>query len=255
MEKEFNPQDEFIDQLLLKNNISLRAVYRFADEHIKELEQAENIFDLKEERDKKLCIALFRLMAGKYADDISKNFCERYDISDSSIDDIFFEKNKLFLIAAFIYNPSFFAMSWNLCGIISSQIASRAETHVTVFQFQRKVHAFAASGADDIMKPIWSEDINQDGINGKLWIDANNKDNAGMVQFCFLFGEYRPEPPYFMRIHYTTNIDNIGHTAELINIAVNNDADKELIIASAPQNGIRYEKGLTITGREMLKNA
>jgi hypothetical protein len=255
---------ELVDQLLIKHKISLLDAADFANEHIKELEQAKNIFDLKEERDEKLCLALFRLMAGKYAADISKSFCERYNITDSSVDEIFFEKNKLFLIAAFIYNPSFFAMSWNLCGIIMSQLAYQAEMQedvqkqetgkVIVVDFQQNIEILSASRADEVLQPIWSEDIDRDGIQGELQIRVNNKDNAGMVQFRFKFKEYHSEPPYYLRVHYKTNNDNIEHTAELNVITVNNADNRELIIASARQDSVRYEGGLTITSLEVQKN-
>lgn len=264
MDKKFNAGDEFIDHLLLKHNISLRAIYKFADKHMKELEQAENIFDLKEEKDKKLCFALFRLMAGKYASAVIESFCESYNITDSFLDDLFFEEHKLFLIAAFIYNPSFFTMSWNLCGIIRSQLAYRAEAlkeaqkpqtgAVIVVIFQRNIKAFMASSADKILREIWSEDIDQDGIQGKLRILANNKDDSGMVQFRFKFKEYHSEPPYYLRVLYKTNSDNIEHTAELSVIAVNSAKNKELIIASTPQNGVRYEGGLTFKSLEVYKH-
>jgi hypothetical protein len=260
MKRKLNAGDEFIDQLLLKYRVSLRRVYKFADEHMKELEQAENIFELKDDNDKKLCLVLFRLMAGKNSLAISKFFCDRYHINDYSIDDLFFEEHKLFLISAFIYNPSFFAASWNLCGIIISHLAYEAEAKketqkpqngtVVIIVFQRFIPAeHRASSAAETLKEIWSEDIDQDGIQGKLLIEAN----AGIVKFSFIFKEYRSEPPYNLRVHYKTQSDNVEHTAELNVIEVNSVRNRELIITSVPQHGIRYEDGFTITNLEVQK--
>jgi hypothetical protein len=256
MVKELNAGDEFIDQLLLEHHISLRNVYDFAEEHIRDLEQAESIFDLKNERDEKLCLTLFRLMTGEYAKAVSESFCNRYNIDGSSLDDIFFEQNKLFLIAAFIYNPAFFAMSWNLCGIIRSELAYGVKTQPGTIEqknspspFQRTIHAYAASSADEARIPIWSENIDQDGIQGELRILANNIDNAGEVEFRFKFKEYHSEPPYYLRVNFKTNSDNTEHVAELNDIEVNDSENRELIIVSV-QNGIPYVKGITTTGMQ-----
>jgi hypothetical protein len=262
MTNKINVADEFIDQLLLKYRISLRAVYDFAEEHMEELQQAKKIFDLKDERDKKLCLALFRLLSEKNAAAISTSFCGRYHIADSSLDDLFFEQNKIFLIAAFIYNPSFFARSCNLCGILMSQLAFKAELlgekqkpgKSKAFEFPRTIPALAASGTDETLEEIWGEDIDQDGIQGKLRILAYNKDDAGVVQFRFKFGEYYPEPPYYLRVRYTTNSDGMEYTAELNIIAVNSSKNRELVIDSAPQKGIRYSDGLSIISLEVHNN-
>ena len=263
MEKGLNAGFEFIDELLLSHRVSLLALSDFADTHMEDLQQAENIFDLKEEKDEKLCLALFRLMAGKYASAISEKFCNKYHLALSSVDDLFFEKNKLFLLAAFVYNPSFFTLSWNLCGIIRSELAFEAESQketeeperseVITVVFLRPILALAASGADETLEEIWSEDIDLDGIQGKLRILANNKDDAGLVEFRFKFIEYHSEPPYYLLVRYTTQSDGIEHTAELNTIAVNSSKKRELVIVSAVQEGIRYSGGLTITSMEVHK--
>jgi len=248
----FDERNEFIDQLLLKYRISLFTVADFAKTHRSEMQQAGKIFDLKTERDEKLCLAVFRLISEEYSAAISECFCAQYKIA-SSLDDIFFDQNKLFLISAFIYNSSFFARSWNLCGIIISHLAYQAElrdepkkpqagTVIVVF-FQQDIEVLSASSADEVLQPIWSKDIDQNGIQGKLQILANDNDDAGMLQFCFTFKEYYSEPPYYLSVHYKTNGDNIEHTAELNVIDVNNADNGELIIASARQNGVRYKDG------------
>jgi hypothetical protein len=259
-----NAGNEFIDRLLLKYHISLRAVSDFTEGHREDLQQAGNIFDLKEGRDKKLCLAVFRLLSEKHAEDISESFCSRYNIDDTSVDDLFFEQNKLFLLSAFIYNPSFFAMSWNLCGIIQSQLAFQAKPQGAtdkpqiaagkVIRFPRTVVPLAASGAEEELQEIWTESIKQENVFGKLRIFANNKDGAGKVLFRFRFHEYRSEPPFYLLVHYISNGDNSEHTAELNIIAVNNNRKAELVIASEPEKGVRYGDGLTITSLEILRH-
>ena len=262
MEDRLSAGDEFIDRLLLDHRISLRAVYDFADEHMEDLRQAGKIYKLKTGKDIKLCLSVFRLISREYAGAIGECFCAEYNIEGSPLDDLFFEQNKLFLIAAFIYNPSFFAKSWNLCGIIISRLAFEAgaqkETQkpesVIIIVWTRKITGFSGSSADDTLREVWSEDIAQDGLFGKLRILANNLEDAGVVQFRFKFKEYRTEPPYFLRVRYRTEGDQTEHTAELNTIAVNSGKNRELVIASAPEKDIRYEKGITVTGLEMRKH-
>jgi hypothetical protein len=256
--------NEFIDQFLIKNKISLLTIAEFGEEHIAEIEQAENMFDLKDEKDRKLCLALFRFMAEADAPAIIESFCERYNIADSPPDDGFFEQNKIFLTAAFIYNPSFYAMSCNICGIIRSHLAYEAEERgetpetenaaVIFIVFHRNIHVVTASGADEVLREIWSEDIDQDGIKGKLRILANNKDNAGLAQFRFKFNEYYSEPPYYLRIQYTTDADKVERTAELNTIAVNSGRSGELVIASQLLDGIPYGEGLTFNNIVIYKH-
>jgi hypothetical protein len=263
MERKVNAGDEFIDQLLLKYRISLRAVADFAEAHTEDLRQAGNMFDLRTDRDKKLCLALFRLFSEDPA--VRESFCGRYHIAGSSADDLFFEQHKLLLISAFIYNPSFFAMSCNLYGIIKSQLAFQTDVQekgkehqsgaaIKIISFQRTVIPYAASAADEILREIWSEDIKQDGISGKLRIVANNANDAGIVQFRFRFDEYRPEPPFYLRIQYETNSDHKVHGADLNSVAVNNSGKGELVIVSEAQSGIRYGGGFVITGLEIRQH-
>jgi len=235
MEKEINAQDEFIDQLLLNNNISLRAIYKYADEHMKELEQAENIFDLKEEKDEKFCLALFRLMAGKYAADISKSFCERYNITDSSVDDIFFEKNKLFLIAAFIYNPSFFAMSWNLCGIIRSQLAYQAEMQEDVREPETgessdRIEYIAASPEGPGFKEFGTPLENKKGV----LVSRGAQFDVSYLQLIF-----RPKaelPDIFIDVRFT--VKGKYHTLRLYK-------EDEIFISNPEEGkGIDYKNGI-----------
>jgi len=264
MELESSSTLDFIDELLLKHRVSLLALSDFADVHMDDLQRAERIFDLKEERDGKLCLALFRLLAGKHEAAISESFCNRYNL-DTSLDDFSFEKNKLFLLAAFVYNPSFFAMSWNLCGIIRCELALRKELQEetpkqetgSVFSIVPKrrinigVDVLAASSAGEEMEEIWSGNIAEEGICGKLRISANNKDDAGEVYFAFEFKEYSPGLPFFLQVRYTTSIDRIEHIAKLT-IEHNSARKKVLIISSEPQRGIRYGGGITITDIEVL---
>ena len=265
MDTHFSTQDEFMDDLLLKHRISLRVLSDFAENHIEELKHAEDIFDLRDEHDEKLCLSVFCLMAGENAPAVRNNFCNRYQINDSSVDEIFFERNKLFLIAAFAYNPVFFAMCWNLCGIIASQLAMEAESQnetitpkknksVNLF-FQRRVEVPAASGADEALREIWAESIDLDGVQGNLRIRANNRDDAGEMEFRFRFSEYHGEPLYFLKVHFTAKSDESRHIAELNKIAVNSKRKKELIIASSVQSGIHYSEGFTITSIEVEKFA
>jgi len=260
MNKEINTSFDFLDSLLLKHNISLHTLSDYAEEHMQELNQAENIFNLKEEKDIKLCLCLFRLMAERFSAEISECFCKRYNISDSKVDDITYEKNKLFLLAAFVYNPSFFSMSWNLCGIIRSELAIQKEAHknvnsnVTVIQLFFFVKALAAGGANETIEKIWDETIDQEGICGQLQIKANNKNNAGKLQFFFKFKEYHPKPPCHLVIHFITESDKIVYTAEIKEVLLNSSRNKELVIASSELDGIRYTGGIKITGMEVHKH-
>jgi len=249
MTNEFDASFEFIDELLLKHRVSLRSLSNVAETQMDDLQQAERIFDLKEEKDGKLCLALFRLMAGNHATAISESFCSMYNL-DPSLDDFSFERNKLFLLAAFVHNPSFFAMSWNLCGIIQSELASQGEKSNRTFLPRRNIAVLAASSADVAMKEIWSEDIEENGISGKLRILANNKDGAGKLQFRFKFSEYHSEPPYYLVARYTTKSDGIEYQAELSTTPVNNSKNKELVIASAIQTGVNYSGGLDLDLRK-----
>ena len=127
MINEINAGEDIIDELLIKHNISLRILSDYADDHMEKLLKAEDIFNHKEDKDKRLCLAIFHLLAGDHAIAICECFCERYNIDASLIGKRISDENVMFLLAAFIYNPSFFAMSQNLCGIIRSQLAFEAE--------------------------------------------------------------------------------------------------------------------------------
>jgi hypothetical protein len=249
----------FIDDLLIKHSVSLRTVYDFAEQHGEELRKAGEIFELKSERDKKLCLSLFKLLAGKSAKKMSAYYCRRYGI-EKGPDKEFFEENKLFLITAFIENPAFFNMSWNLCGIIQTRLSLK-KAPVTIkktaddeewLPFGNMGFAFAASSGS-FLETIFSESIDTNGIKGRLQVMANNENESGDVQFVFAFDEYSSRPPYFLVIRFKT-VDGKSHTIKL-DTYDSNEHSKTLIIQSELQRGIKYSGGFTDVRVRKEKNA
>jgi hypothetical protein len=191
MSVNYNAGVDFIDKLLVKYRISLRTVYRFAEEHDSEIQGIEGIFDLKTERDKKLCLVLFRLLSGR-SEEIGSHFSNRYGFADS-LDDLFYEQNKLLLITAFMYNPPFFAMAWNLCGLVLADIADKSTgrenegpvggTKIIVFPQALKVHRLAASGTEEGLRQFGkSHHVSVGDYSGELQIMS---DAEGYLQFRF----------------------------------------------------------------------
>ena len=253
---------EFIDRLLMNYRISLRTVSSFAEQYGDELQRAQDIFALGSERDQKLCQALFRLLSKEEAKELGDYFCRKYQIQDR-LDDIFFEENKLFLIAAFVCNPAFFTLSWNICGLIKTEMALEGEsqqpiqtqTMVLVWFAIPDIIVRAASSSDPMLREIWSKNLDQEGVKGELRVLANNADEKGRIQFCFKFKEFLSPPPYYLTVRYTTESDKQNHVAELNIVDVNNIEEKELIIVSKVQRGVRYTEGITNIRIEVQKLA
>ena len=246
---------EIIDDLLSEHHISLRAVYEAAEKHEEDIKNIDRIFELKSEDDKKLCLGVLRLLAGEKAEEVCNYFCNKYLI-ENNLDDIFYAKNKVYIIAAFINNPSFLTMSINICGYIKTELTISAESKADIEQtamereigpvdfYIDRIDLKTASTSDEILKNIWNRSLDEKNIKGELFIDASDYEGRGRVQFTFIFAEYTPAPPFYLTIRYKTISDNKEHKAELFRIAANDSENRELIIESRIYRGVSYGEGI-----------
>jgi hypothetical protein len=116
---------KIVDNLLLKNKITYKAVYDCFKENSKKIDRAKKIFTLKTNEDKKLFLSLAALLVPKNAEAINN-----YLAHENGLAAVSNEKSqnqvKLFLLTAFVYNPPFFVMAWNLCGFVQVKLAKEA---------------------------------------------------------------------------------------------------------------------------------
>jgi hypothetical protein len=241
---------------MLQHHISLRNVYDYADSHKNELQCIENIFELGSEKDKQLCLALFRLIAKNEERRIANYFCNEYRFDDN-LDDMFFEQNKILLITAFIYNPAFFAMAWNLCGIIKAEIAVdqndlqvlKRNNAQQVFRFYNgagKVHNLAASGKDVGNKKFGEMlRVSFDETKGELQLLG---DDSGTLKLRFKFDKEYLQLPH---LKVTFTVDATGESMETVldkPLLNNND-----MICSPIMKNIDISKGISITEVERIE--
>ncbi|MCL2804991.1 MAG: hypothetical protein FWD26_03530 [Treponema sp.] len=241
---------DFLDTMLLRNNISLNSIAKYSSKNNDELMNMENIFNLKSKDDFSCCLTIPFLLDPHAAQDIIayfKNEEQDNPYVKSSLPDV--EKYKLLLASAFVFNPSFFAMSWNWCALIRHELQlqmlkGQKENKTVQIGLQRRFPASrpagilkvknpryrmqAASGTESIQEiGDWKVDDKND-LYGHLWIKITN----GEVRFLFKFETYCESPPCYITVKCKTKDGREYSNIILKEIELNNPEKEELIIRS-----------------------
>jgi hypothetical protein len=208
--------EDFIDDMLIKHNISLEKTIAYAKEHRAELEGMKRIFKLENADDARFLLSLPALMVPAIADNVVSYFRKEKagdPVIEATEPDI--ENCKLPLLSAFIHNPSFFTMAWNWCAMIRQELQARTNPRRSFevikgekapqFVSKRtglniKYQRQAASGADAVVQDgEW--DIQRDNVLlGLLWLEITERG----TRFVFQFTDYTPEPSCYLVLKYKT---------------------------------------------------
>ena len=223
MEKAAN----YLDNLLIKHNVSLKKIYDCNVSQKENIDGIKRIFNTEDENDFLLSLVALKLITENNSDKFIECFQKDSEIF-YNLDDKFFRENKTLVLTAFIYNPAFFAMAVNMHGLIAYELQKQKRLSVKVagkisefisnaknfrvpsFQLDYIAASSVDQGLISIMK---KEDIDLNGIKGKLEIFGNAKDKA--VQFEFEFNEAQQLFPFFLEITYLTTIDKKTHKIRL----------------------------------------
>jgi len=225
---------DFLDTLLLRNNITIKDLADCSNGCYDELMDMERIFDLESEDDFSCCLTIPYLLDPLAAKEICAYFRDEekgHPFVNSAAPDL--EKYRLPLVSAFVFNPSFFAMAWNWCALIRQELQLMMKGKIARFPGVsspgvEKPHFIlqAASGTGSILEIDFGA-VRENNPDGRLWIRAK----AGKVRFFFRFASYHESPPCHLMVKCRTNKDGKEYSV-LLNEELNNRENKELIIRS-----------------------
>jgi len=189
------------------------------------------------------------------------DFFRREKGLDIEEDTAFFEENKVFLITAFIINPSFFSLAWNFCAILQWQAeeqkkqAPRTDIRAVFYVIQLPKNYFqlqAASGAGAGLREIGSLKIAE--IDGTLTVYCSTGAETSFLQFRFRFDKYSHLRPFNIKAWFTAGKDGNEHSVMLDRLFANNADRNELVICSGQIAGIDVSGGISIIQVETIKN-
>ena len=238
---------DFLDTLLLRNNITIKDLADQSNERYGELMDMERIFDLETESDFACCLTIPLLLDPLAAQKIIEYFREEeHDSLFSKTAQPDIEKYRLLLVSAFVFNPAFFAMAWNWCAFIrqelqlqlqlQSQLQIKKENFkifkykpnvlVSVKNVRQQLHA--ASGKGQIQNiGNWPIDVDNE-LFGYLTLNVI----SGAVRFKFKFAAYFDEPPCFVEVKCKSKEGNEYSNVIINQIERNSSENQELIIIS-----------------------
>jgi hypothetical protein len=232
--KEQSTPGDYLNSLMLRNNVSIKAMYDYENGHREEIKNIKNIFNLENSNDRKLCLCLLEIMAQDQKNEMVRYFCEENKVHEV-IDEIFLKKNTPLLITAMALDTAFFSMAWNLCGFIRQMVNGENESiHIEVIA--------ASDGSDSEEKVrITKKDIDIHNPEGKLKLYGKNSE----VYFTFKFDKI-PETPCIFEIRCVTSADKKEHVVSLYKETVDDD-----ILQSDFIDNFIYENGFDITGWDL----
>jgi hypothetical protein len=257
--------DDFINDLLIYHGISFKAIYDCNKNRKEDIDKVCRIFDLKTGDDIKQCLTLLRLLTfeSAKADKIIEYFKEEHHIS---LNDDEFEKNKVFLSTALVYQPSLLPLAWNTIGFIRLEL-QKQEQEVTLFASVKSFffklfdiwkgyfifnpplqvdYISATGGTGTGWKNIWNNQINANKISGLLQIDGVKLSDEYKMRFRFTYDEYH-EPPAALEFEILVLRTKESKTIRLDKIELDNKEKNELILFSDTISGVDYTAGLEIT--------
>ena len=231
---------DFLDTLRCENRVTFRALYDWERNHQDEIQGMASIFSLQTKADAQYCLALPKLLDPENADALIDYVRTRHKdrfVFHDAVPDV--EGCKIPLLAAFIFNPPFFAMAWNWCALYRRELHQQLwlretaeksrSAHSPVIPRQRVQYDMAASGTG-VIRDIggWLIDVDA-SLLGRLWINST----PGGMRFLFRFDVYSPAPPCYLNIKCTTNRDGKEYPSiALRELWLNNPDEGDLIIAS-----------------------
>ena len=250
----------YINDLLVQNNVSLKKIYDCSVKQKETISQIKKIFDSKTYNDYLLTMTVLRVIEGNKAENIIGYFKKDCGI-DYNPDDKYFDDNKILVLTAFIFNPSFFSMAVNMHGLIMHELQRQNSSaallseklndlkekvsdlvskekyvnlNIPAFQLNYISASTSNHGLIEIMR---KDNIDLGGIKGTLIINGSEKNK--IIQFKFEFPRPNRTFPFNLEISYTTKADNKKHKIILEKI-------NEYTLVSPEKNNINFTGSLTV---------
>lgn len=227
-------RDKILEALFQNYNITLEALFDYADAHQDAILDMDSIFNLETEEDARCFLVIPRLLDPRRAEAIIAAFREEEkESSFVAIEEPNTEQYALPLIAGFAYNPLFFNMAIDWCVRMGRNVDVEIKPNKPVQEIGRDpffwkylgyLNMPEAAGGEDVT-PIGFFTINDDeqNIHGELRVIERD----GGAEFIFRFAEYTEKPPYFIAVR------GIGSKEIKLNhIRANNSSKNELSITS-----------------------
>jgi hypothetical protein len=251
-----DPASDFLNDLMLDNNISIKAIYDCGREHRETIENIRNIFNLKTKDDRKLCISLLAIMAGDQRERVIQYFREENNI-DETLDEIFLKKNTSLLITALAYDTRFFAMAWNLCGFtiqalnsavyVEEEDGEEEVSGINIFFASRLDHPFIYMTADPAHADLLTFDsfdveakFHDEDLSGSMSLMGHPDGRRFRIEFNLK--QFKPLIPFHLEVELIIGKDEKKHVILLNDIS--NDWDhKKSLIRSGEYTDIDFTKG------------
>jgi hypothetical protein len=249
-----NTADRFLNNLLVQNGISPRALLSCVSQNSDVLDSISDIFDIRNSMDAKLMLTLPYLFDADTAEDVISYFRKEQagnSFVETAEPDV--EGSKLLLLSAFVYNPSFFAMAWNWCSYVQykaqhfhkpNTIATKRRSAFThKFTPARRIVYMAAAevGFREFGEKTEIPDI------GTLTQLGDEAGGTYYIQFKLSITSDSLPRPFIMTVEFTTLKDGQSHNIQIIDNPEKPDAS---IVRSVPVES-DYTGGIEIHSVEL----
>jgi hypothetical protein len=216
-------REDFINDLLLENDISLPELFRYNREHREEIEGFKAVFDLKTGEDIRRYAALIRIIYPEQAGEIFAN-------SGIGLEGEDVLRYKLPVLTALAYNSSFFTVAVNSAALLRADLFKK-------FAQPGVFDALAASpsGADPAMLPIGGD---YDCEELQATFSAYGGSGGNFMMIC----RFNEVHAYKLDVIIKTKADSKEHLIHLDQRSGNNpDQSYSLMV-----QGVDFSKGFDL---------
>lgn len=247
-------QDEYemLDALMLENNISLRELYYFAEQHMDKINEITDIFGHKTDRARRFVLELLGLLGRDRGDEIMARYAREFDFPPPEyLHGNFPREDVELLLAACLYNPSFLYFAQSIYGDVEEELEGEVKDKQPPFKRRSprilktlKVK-FGGLYADvKGLQPFHKESLDINGICGTLYFEKNEQHDA---KFVFQFEKAQETVPFELEVYFITKHDHEPHPVSIPADEIHTIKGKKGEIAAIQSDlkqGIDYSEGI-----------
>jgi len=258
--------NEMLNELMLEKHITLSDVYHCAEQHMDEINGMMRIFEHESNKDQRLVLELFGLLAQDQSETVIDFYSRAYNLPPIRLDSS--KEDLELLLTAGLYNPSFFSFALSLFENIKSKLIqlepgsdkekppiipfpTKKPDRVIVAVAQEKA-ALKPAAASTKFVSFFDKLLDCEGIRGRLFFLGNNQHD---VRLEFIFDKPQKTIPCKLQVCITTQCDGKKHPPITIPGEGGDVIDGEIDTISSDQiKGINYSGGFDYSVTAILQN-
>ncbi|GHU46460.1 hypothetical protein FACS1894200_00040 [Spirochaetia bacterium] len=246
----------FINNKLIQYKISLETIEDCVKKNLEEIQRIKDLFDLKTIEDARRYLTLPPLLFPSLEAEqiIAYLREEEKDNAILAAAEPDLERYKVLLLSAFVYNPSFFTMSWNWCVYVQDKVRQQtsksdkpeveSDGRIIFFVFEHqidwRINKFATGST------VGFQSLAKRNVGDIATLEPMENKTEKLFQFRFTVKDNKINYPCIVDIEFVTLSDGRNHK-----ISIEYDP-KRPSARSAPVKEINYSAGIDIQ-RVVLK--